>query len=89
MVFSCLPIGWYGVYDKELSYDSTLDNEYKFYFQGMNNKLFHSIRFWKWVLYGGFQSVIMFAYSFYSNSNLINNQGFILDLIAQGNLLIT
>ena len=84
MVFTCFPITWYGIYDKEYSYEKVLEKENKYYIQGMNNKLFHTGRFWKWILYGSFQSVMMFVFSFYANSSATNKEGYLLDLIGQG-----
>jgi magnesium-transporting ATPase (P-type) len=86
MVFTCFPISWYGIYDKEHSYDNILDIENKFYIQGMNDLLFHKGRFWKWIVYGSFQSVIMFAYSYYANESATNLNGYTLDLIGQGSI---
>ena len=82
MIFTCFPICWFGIYDKEFSYDNILELQNKYYLQGMRDKLFHSVRFWKWILLGGFQSVAMFFYSFYAISN---TDGVVLDLISTGN----
>jgi magnesium-transporting ATPase (P-type) len=84
MIFTSFPIGWYGIYDKEYSYDKTLEVENKHYLQGINDQLFNSCRFWKWIIFGGFQSVILFFYSYYSNESATNINGQILDLISQG-----
>ena len=84
MIFTSFPIGWFGIYDKEYSYDNTLEVENKHYLQGINDQLFHSGRFWKWIIFGGFQSMILFFYSYHSNISATNNDGHILDLISQG-----
>ena len=49
--FACLPIVWFGIYDKEVSYDIFV-NDSRYYTQGIINKLFHNKNLWKWVLYG-------------------------------------
>ena len=85
MIFTCLPICWYGIYDKEFSYDDTLLKDNKFYIQGMKNKLFHKRRFWKWVIYGTIQSIFIFLFSFYANDSATSNNGYTIDLFAQGN----
>ena len=63
ILFSSFPIIWFGIYDKEVSYD-ILVSDYRYYTQGIIGKLFHSLRFWKWIIYGILQALIIFVYSF-------------------------
>jgi len=84
IVFTCLPIIWFGIYDKEVSYDNLMiDTQY--YVQGMIGKLFHSIRFWKWVSYGMIQAVCVYLFSFVANSSATNMDGKHQDIFSNGN----
>jgi phospholipid-transporting ATPase len=62
IIFASFPIIWFGIYDKEVSYDVLVRNG-RYYTQGIINKLFHNKRFWKWVLYGIIQALFIFIYS--------------------------
>lgn len=68
IIFASIPIIWFGIFDQEVSYD-ILYNDHRYYTQGLINKLFHSIRFWKWVLIGIIQGAIMFCFFYYSNNS--------------------
>ena len=63
IIFASFPIIWFGIYDKEVSYD-ILVSDYRYYTQGIIGKLFHSLRFWKWIVYGILQALVIFIYSF-------------------------
>jgi phospholipid-transporting ATPase len=85
IVFTCLPIIWFGIYDKEVSYDSLMIDT-RYYVQGMIGKLFHSIRFWKWVGYGMIQAVCVYVFSFVTNSSATNSEGRHQDIFSNGKL---
>ena len=63
IIYTSFPIIWFGIYDKEVSYD-ILISDYRYYTQGIIGKLFHSLRFWKWIVYGILQALVIFIYSF-------------------------
>jgi len=65
IIFTSLPIIWFGVYDLENDHDY-LEISEKHYIQGIIGKLFHSIRFWKWVISGALQGLILFGFYFFS-----------------------
>ena len=83
IIFTCFPIAWFGIYDKEVSYDILMEDS-RYYTQGIINKLFHNKRFWKWVFYGILQAFFVFIYSF-PTCDYINN-GFLHDLGSQGSI---
>lgn len=85
IVFTCLPIIWFGIYDKEVSYD-LLMKDTRYYVQGIVGKLFHSIRFWKWVLYGFVQAVFVYLLSYNANNSAFNSEGFRQDLWSCGSI---
>lgn len=63
-MFASIPIIWFGIYDQEVSFDELYKNP-KYYTQGIVGKLFHSIRFWKWVFSGIFQAFIVYLLGYY------------------------
>ena len=71
--FSFLPIIWYGINDKEISFDLLIKYPY-YYTQGIKNRLFHSRRFWKWVIYGMLEGFFVFLFCFYINQFHINKE---------------
>ena len=83
IIFTCFPIAWFGIYDKEVSYDILMEDS-RYYTQGIINKLFHNKRFWKWVFYGILQALFVFIYSF-PTCEYINN-GYLHDLGSQGSI---
>ena len=83
IVFACFPIVWFGIYDKEVSYD-ILVNDSRYYTQGIINKLFHNKRFWKWVLYGIIQAFFVYIYSFHTCEYIYD--GYLHDLGSQGSI---
>jgi phospholipid-transporting ATPase len=83
MLFTCFPIIWFGIYDKEISADLLMiDTQY--YVQGIVGKLFHSYRFWKWVFYGIIQAFFVYFFSFHMNSSATNTDGMNQDLWSNG-----
>jgi len=83
IIFACFPIVWFGIYDKEVSYDILVNNS-RYYTQGIINKLFHNKRFWKWVIYGIIQAFFVYIYSFYTCLSI--NDGYLHDLGTQGSI---
>jgi magnesium-transporting ATPase (P-type) len=80
-----LPIIWFGIYDKENSF-SKLEKGKHHYINGIIGKSFHSKRFWKWVVYGIFQGMIICYLSYYSNQFALNKQGGLNDLWSVGKI---
>jgi len=85
IVFTCLPIIWFGIYDKEVSYD-TLIKDTRYYKQGIIGKLFHSTRFWKWVVYGILQGIFVYLYSYYSIPFGVDSSGLTPDVFSNGSI---
>ena len=83
IIFTCFPIAWFGIYDKEVSYDILMDDS-RYYTQGIINKLFHNKRFWKWVFYGILQAFFVFIYSFPTCEYI--SDGKLHDLGSQGSI---
>ena len=83
IVFACFPIVWFGIYDKEVSYDILISDS-RYYTQGIINKLFHNKRFWKWILYGIIQALFVYFYSFITCK--VVNDGYVHDLGSQGSI---
>ena len=83
IVFSSLPIIWFGIYDKELSFNRLEVGKY-YYVKGMMGKSFHSKRFWKWVIYGVLQGAIICYISYFGNQSGVNSSGKINDLWSIG-----
>ena len=83
IVFACFPIVWFGIYDKEVSYDILISDS-RYYTQGIINKLFHNKRFWKWILYGIIQALFVYFYSFITCK--VVNDGYLHDLESQGSI---
>ena len=83
IIFTCFPIAWFGIYDKEVSYDILMEDS-RYYTQGIINKLFHNKRFWKWVFYGILQAFLIFIYSFPTCEYVYN--GYLHDLGSQGSI---
>ena len=74
ITFTSLPIIWFGIYDLESDHE-ILEFSKIHYIQGLIGKLFHSIRFWKWVLYGAFQGLILFFFYFFSFYDMESENG--------------
>jgi phospholipid-transporting ATPase len=85
IIYSCLPIIWFGIYDKEVSYD-TLMRDTRYYVQGIIGKLFHSLRFWKWVIYGMMQGVLVYLFSYHANFGPYDQSGHQQDLFSAGSI---
>ena len=85
ILFASFPIIWFGIYDKEVSYD-TLMKDNRYYMQGIVDKLFHSLRFWKWIAYGILQGSFIYLYSFYANNNAVNQSGHVSGLGGAGSI---
>lgn len=83
-VFTSFPIIWFGIYDKEFSYDYLM-RDHRYYTQGIVNKLFHTHRFWKWIIYGVLQGLLLYVYCF--NSAMLTQTGNYLDLSCDGSII--
>lgn len=83
IIFSCLPIVWFGIYDKGEK-NRLLMNDWKLYYAGMIGKLFHSVRFWKWILYGALQGFIIYVICYIGNDVICDENGHVPDLYSQG-----
>ena len=57
-IFTSLPICWFGVFDIEHDKEILTTNE-TYYIQGLYGKLFHYKRFWKWLLLGTLQGLVV------------------------------
>lgn len=62
--FTCLPIIWFGIYDMD-DFDKTKGGKPAKYYQGINNKLFSSFTFWKWITMGFGHAFLIFIFSFF------------------------
>ena len=83
IIFACFPIVWFGIYDKEVSYDILICNS-RYYTQGIINKLFHNKRFWKWVFYGIIQGFFVYIYSFHTCDYVYD--GYLHDITSKGSI---
>ena len=83
IIFACFPIIWFGIYDKEVSYDILISDS-RYYTQGIINKLFHNKRFWKWIIYGIIQALFVYVYSSFTCKYI--NDGYLHDLGSQGSI---
>ena len=63
ILFASLPIVWYCVQDFEKDKQSFLSNA-KLYRIGLRHKLFGTIVFWQWFLYGALQALILLLVCF-------------------------
>ena len=65
IIFTSLPIIWFGIYDLEENHE-ILEFSENHYIQGIINKLFHTQRFWKWVISGALQGLVLFFFYFFT-----------------------
>lgn len=84
IVFSCLPIIWFGIYDKEEKHRNLMKDVH-LYYPGMVGKLFHAVRFWKWIFYGTFQGYIIYLFCYIINDVICDREGYVSDLYSLGN----
>jgi len=85
ITFTSLPIIFFGIYDLESDHEF-LEASDKHYTQGLIGKLFHSTRFWKWVLTGALQGLILFVFYFFS-FNGIDSDGKSQNLWSIGSMI--
>ena len=76
-IFTSLPICWFGVFDIEHNKETLTTNE-TYYIQGLYGKLFHYKRFWKWLLLGTLQGLVVVLFSVEIMS-LNDHNGFMFD----------
>ena len=83
IVFTVLPIIWFGIYDTERTRMQTMNNP-KFY-KTLSQKLVNNYKLWEWIFYGIIQGFGVFFFSFSSNNIYSNNlTGEILDFKSSG-----
>ena len=83
IVFSVLPILWFGIYDSERTTKVSMSNA-KFY-ASVNQKLYNNWNFLKWIFNGIFQGLAVFIFVFFSNNTCANNNsGEIQDFKSMG-----
>lgn len=87
IIFTCLPIIWFGIYDQEEDLDLLSEKE-TFYFQGLIDKLFHTARFWKWVIHGAIQGFAIFVV-FYFSFSTFEESGLNQDLWSIGSMVFS
>ena len=83
ILFSVLPILWFGIYDSERTTTVAMSNA-KFY-TSMNQKLYNNWNFWRWIFQGILQGLAIFIFVFSSNNIYANNNsGEIQDFKSSG-----
>ena len=83
ILFSVLPILWFGIYDSERTTTVAMSNA-KFY-TSMNQKLYNNRNFWRWIFLGILQGLAIFIFVFSSNNIYANNNsGEIQDFKSSG-----
>ena len=83
ILFSVLPILWFGIYDSELTISAAMNNA-KFY-NSINKHLYNNFNFWRWIIRGILQGLLIFLYIFSSNNIYANNNsGEIQDFKSSG-----
>ena len=85
IVFTSIPIIWYGCMDSEMDHSKLLKNT-NYYKQGIQNYLFGNSRFWKYVIIAFIQSFFIFYFSFNILSESIDNTGKTLNLWTIGHI---
>lgn len=74
VVHASIPIGIYGVLDKEYSGHFLMENPCLYYL-GLRNRLFNSRTFWLWIAFGVWQSFVITFSTFYAmESNFIDSE---------------
>jgi phospholipid-transporting ATPase len=83
ILFSVLPILWFGIYDSERTTTVAMSKP-KFY-TSMNKKLYSNRNFWRWIFLGILQGLAVFVFVFSSNNIYANNDsGEIQDFKSSG-----
>jgi len=77
IIHASIPIGVYGVLDKEYSGHFLMENP-SLYYLGLKNQLFTCLYFWKWIIFGVWQSFFLSFATFYAmEMNFIDsNEGY-------------
>ena len=65
ILHASIPICLYGILDKEYSGHFLMDNP-SLYYNGLRNKLFNSLNFWKWIVFGVWQSFLLTWLTFHA-----------------------
>ena len=83
IVFSVLPILWFGIYDSERTTKVSMSNAQYYAFD--NQKLYGNRNFVNWIFNGIFQGLAVFIFVFFSNNTCANNNsGEIQDFKSMG-----
>ena len=83
ILFSVLPILWFGIYDSERTTTVAMSNA-KFY-TSINQQLYNNWNFWRWIIRGILQGLFIFLFVFSSNNIYANNNsGEIQDFKSSG-----
>ena len=83
IVFSVLPILWFGIYDSERTTTVSMSNAK--YYASANKKIYDNWNFVKWIINGITQGLAVFIFVFFSNNTYSNNDtGEIQDFKSMG-----
>ena len=81
--FSVFTILWFGIYDSELTTAEAMSNA-KFY-NSITQRLYNNCNFWRWIIRGILQGLLIFLFIFSSNNIYGNNNpGGIQDFKSSG-----
>jgi magnesium-transporting ATPase (P-type) len=74
----------YALFDEQYKREDLMKNS-KLYKIGIENACFSSWIFWKWIVYGVLQSILIFYVSFFGfNSNFSSINGQVGDMLLEG-----
>ena len=86
IIFTTFPIIWFAISDKEFTYRE-LENEPRYYIQGIKGRKFNHGRFWKWIFYAIAQGIIL-LYMFVEINKSFNSSGKTMDIVKIGKIKI-
>ena len=72
LIFTTPILFWYAIVDREHS-KKKLEQNGKFYIQGIHGKFFNSWKIWNWILYGSIQGVLI-IFGFIQSSPIISGE---------------
>jgi phospholipid-transporting ATPase len=77
ITYTGLPIMWYALFDFQHEKQQFLAKGNAFYYKvGIENKFFGNLIFWKWILYGLVQALMIYIFGFYCNqTTAVNSSG--------------
>ena len=88
VIFTAFPIIYYGILDQEFETE-VLMNDGRYYVAGISNLLFRKRRFWKYIGYGIFNSLVLYIIVLNSNCRPESSTGYSPDIWAFGSMLFT